>query len=59
MSGFMSDKLGRKYSLIIAAILFFISAVVTALPETFTALIIYRIIGGIGVASLVSPHVHC
>ncbi len=56
-AGVISDWLGRKKVLILAAILFFISAVGTALPKTITAFIIYRIIGGLGVgaASMSSP----
>jgi len=67
--GYMSKTYGRKKSLIVAAILFFISALGSAMPEMFvrpigeadhtftTAFIIYRIIGGIGVglASMISP----
>lgn len=69
LSGFISSRLGRKKSLFIAAILFFISALGSGFPETlfFTpgkptlgllfAFNIYRIIGGIGVglASAVCP----
>lgn len=56
-SGYISHKLGRKTSLIIAAILFFISAIGSALPDQFNVFIIYRIIGGVGVgiASMLSP----
>ena len=56
-AGVISDRLGRKKVLILAAILFFISAVGTALPRTITAFIIFRIIGGLGVgaASMSSP----
>jgi SP family xylose:H+ symportor-like MFS transporter len=56
-AGVISDLLGRKKVLILAAILFFISAVGTALPRTITTFIIFRIIGGLGVgaASMSSP----
>jgi len=56
-AGVISDRLGRKKVLILAAILFFVSAVGTALPKTITAFIIFRIIGGLGVgaASMSSP----
>ncbi len=56
-AGIISDLLGRKKVLILAAILFFISAVGTALPRTITSFIIFRIIGGLGVgaASMSSP----
>lgn len=56
-AGYISLNIGRKYSLVIAAAMFTISAIGSALPDTFTEFIIYRIIGGIGVgiASMVSP----
>ncbi len=56
-AGVLSDWLGRKKVLILSAILFFISAVGTALPKSITAFIIFRIIGGLGVgaASMSSP----
>ncbi len=56
-AGVLSDWLGRKKVLIFSAILFFISAVGTALPRTITTFIIFRIIGGLGVgaASISSP----
>ena len=67
--GLVSKKLGRKKGLILAAILFLISAFGSAMPEMFigtlgeldhtfsTVFIVYRIIGGIGVglASMLSP----
>jgi SP family xylose:H+ symportor-like MFS transporter len=57
VAGILSDWLGRKKVLILSAILFFISAVGTALPKSITAFIVYRIIGGLGVgaASMSSP----
>ena len=57
LAGVLSDWLGRKKVLILSAILFFISAVGTALPRSITTFIIYRIIGGVGVgaASMSSP----
>lgn len=57
IGGSISSKFGRKTSLILAAFLFTISAIGTALPDTFTQFIIFRIIGGVGVgvASMVSP----
>ena len=67
--GLVSKKLGRKKGLVLAAILFLISALGSAMPEMFigtfgeldhtysTIFIVYRIIGGIGVglASMLSP----
>ncbi|RKY06359.1 MAG: hypothetical protein DRP56_07565, partial [Planctomycetota bacterium] len=57
VGAWMCDKVGRKRSLIFAALLFGISAVGTALPQTITQFNIFRIIGGIGVglASVASP----
>ena len=67
--GVISKQFGRKNGLIIAAVLFLVSALGSAMPEmllrpigeadhTFsTIFIVYRIIGGIGVglASMLSP----
>ncbi len=69
ISGWLSSRLGRKRSLIVAAVLFFLSALGSAMPEflfftkgepTMGLLIafnLYRILGGIGVglASAVVP----
>jgi SP family xylose:H+ symportor-like MFS transporter len=69
LSGLIASKLGRKKALMLAAGLFFISALGSGLPETFffergnptIGLLLmfnfYRIIGGIGVglASAVTP----
>ncbi len=69
LSGFFASRLGRKRSLLLAAVLFFLSALGSGFPETlfFTrgessmALLmvfnIYRVVGGIGVglASAVCP----
>ncbi len=57
VAGVLSDWVGRKKVLILSAILFFVSAVGTALPKSIAAFIIYRIIGGLGVgaASMSSP----
>jgi len=67
--GLVSKKLGRKKGLMLAAVLFLISALGSAMPEMFikpigaldhtfsTIFIFYRILGGIGVglASMLSP----
>jgi sugar porter (SP) family MFS transporter len=57
MAGFLSDTLGRKKVLLLSALLFFISALGTALPRGFHVFVIFRIIGGLGIgaASLTSP----
>ncbi|RFS21425.1 MFS transporter [Chitinophaga silvatica] len=56
-SGGLSDRLGRKRMLMVAAILFLLSAVGSALSPDFTVLVAARIFGGVGVgvASIVAP----
>ena len=56
-AGILSDKLGRKLTMVISAVLFSTSALGCAISADFTQLVIYRIIGGvgIGVVSIVSP----
>lgn len=56
-AGVVSDRLGRRRALILAAVLFFVSAIGTALPRTLTEFILFRILGGVGVgiASMSSP----
>jgi sugar porter (SP) family MFS transporter len=54
LSGPVSDKIGRKMVLKYAALLYFISAIFSALAPDFTSLVIARMIGGFGVgASLI------
>jgi SP family xylose:H+ symportor-like MFS transporter len=67
--GLIGKKFGRKNGLLLAAILFLISAIGSAIPEMFIRpigqgdhtfiyiFVLYRIIGGIGVglASMLSP----
>ena len=57
IAGMLSDYLGRKKSLLIAAVLFTVSAVGCCLCSGFDDLVAYRIIGGvgIGIVSIVSP----
>lgn len=57
IAGYVADRIGRKKTLIITAILFAVSAIGCALAETFTQLVIARMIGGVGVgaASMLSP----
>jgi MFS transporter, SP family, xylose:H+ symportor len=56
-AGELNDRLGRRIALIIAAVLFLISAIGSAVPRTLNVFNIYRIIGGLGVgiASMTSP----
>jgi sugar porter (SP) family MFS transporter len=55
--GWLSDRLGRKKTLFLAAALFGLSAIGTALPRNIVEFNIFRIIGGFGVgaACIVSP----
>ena len=57
MSGYLSDRFGRKLPLIIAAALFSVSAIGTGAVSLFTPFIIFRLIGGVGIglASAISP----
>ncbi len=57
VAGMLSDFLGRKKTMIISALLFSISAIGCALCADFSQLVIFRIIGGlgIGIVSIVSP----
>ncbi len=56
-SGYLSDKIGRRKVLFIAAILFLISAVGFAFSASYAVLIFFRVLAGtaVGVASNVSP----
>ncbi|WP_052273195.1 sugar porter family MFS transporter [Flavihumibacter solisilvae] len=56
-SGYLSDRIGRRKGLFIAAFLFIISAVGFAFSEDYAVLIAFRILAGmgVGVASNVSP----
>jgi len=56
-AGAISDRFGRKKVLVLSAILFFVSAIGTALPTTLTVFILFRLLAGlaIGAASISSP----
>ena len=56
-AGILSDKFGRKSTMLLSAILFSTSAIGCAVSTDFNQLVIYRIIGGvgIGVVSIISP----
>jgi SP family arabinose:H+ symporter-like MFS transporter len=57
VTGVLSDRLGRKKLLMVAAVLFTASAFGTALCTTYNAFVFWRILGGIGIgiASNLSP----
>lgn len=57
LAGTISDRLGRRRMLIVAAVLFLVSAVGTAVPPTLFWFDVFRLLGGIGVgaASMCSP----
>lgn len=56
-SNFLSDSIGRIKTMQIAALLFFVSALGTALPDSFVVFVLFRVVGGVGVgiASMVVP----
>ncbi|HPR61557.1 MAG TPA: MFS transporter, partial [Prolixibacteraceae bacterium] len=57
LSGFVSEKIGRKKPLIFAAALFTISAIGTGAVNSITPFVLYRLLGGLGIglASALSP----
>ena len=56
-AGKFADRFGRLFTMKVAAVLFFVSALVTGLAPNLPILIIGRIIGGVGVgvASVIAP----
>jgi SP family arabinose:H+ symporter-like MFS transporter len=57
MTGFLSDRIGRKKTMMLAGGMFFLSGIGCSFASSMTPLIAARVIGGIGVgmASVVSP----
>lgn len=57
LAGTLSDRFGRKKTLLVSAVLFAVSALWSAIPYTVTELALARIVGGLGVgaASMLSP----
>jgi sugar porter (SP) family MFS transporter len=52
-----TERWGRKRILIVLAVLYFVSAVGSALAQTLVAFVVFRLVGGlaVGAASVVSP----
>ena len=57
LGGPLADRIGRKRTLVVAAVLLIISAVMTTIPKTLLIWNVFRLVGGIGAGfgSLVSP----
>lgn len=57
VGGTLSDHIGRKKTMLISAVLFTVSAAGCAIAANFDQLVIYRIIGGLGIGmvSVVCP----
>jgi sugar porter (SP) family MFS transporter len=57
VAGMLSDRFGRKVALLLSALLFTVSAIGCALAGSHFSLIVYRLVGGlgVGVASMLSP----
>lgn len=57
VGGFPADRLGRKKSLYIVAVLYLVSSIFTALTTSWTIFILFRFLGGmgVGISSIVGP----
>jgi MFS transporter, SP family, xylose:H+ symportor len=57
VAGSFSDRFGRKRALLLAAVLFTVSGIWSAIPNTLTEFNIARVLGGVGIgmASMLSP----
>ena len=57
VAGWLSDRFGRKPTMLFSSVLFSVSAIGCAICIGFTDLVAYRIVGGvgIGIVSVVSP----
>ncbi len=57
LAGYLTRKISRKYTLIVSAALFTVSAWGSGVADSLDVLVMYRIIGGLGVglASMASP----
>jgi SP family arabinose:H+ symporter-like MFS transporter len=57
ISGFLSDRFGRKKTLVLCAVFYAVSAVWSAVPGRFSGFLLARLLGGlgVGVSSMVCP----
>jgi len=57
VAGYLTNAISRKYTLLLAAVLFSISAWGSGVADSLSTLVAYRIIGGIGIgfASMAAP----
>lgn len=56
-AGFLSDRYGRRSVLFLCAVLYAVSGVLSAIPETFRAFLVARFISGLGIgaSSMICP----
>lgn len=56
-AGFLSDRFGRKKVLLLCALLYAASGIASAIPQTFSAFIAARFVGGLGIgaSSMICP----
>ena len=57
MAGTLADRFGRKKILILCAILFAVSGILSAIPRDITELVLARVLGGlaVGASSMIAP----
>ena len=57
LAGFLTNAISRKHTLILSAVLFCVSAWGSGVASSLTELIVYRVIGGVGIglASMAAP----
>jgi len=57
VAGYLTNAISRKYTLVLSAVLFCVSAWGSGVASTLSELVVYRIIGGIGIgfASMAAP----
>ena len=54
--GWLADRIGRKKLLVVSAVIFLVSSILTGAFSTFGAFLVARFFGGIGIGAL--SHVH-